>query len=104
MLELSTHLKTQHSSETVETIKQRDQDMSNNTDSYDYRTHLRVPPTKVITAEEKAMLSVEISVNKLRQLDYMEGSLVDIKASIKDLWNEIKQAAQVYGDANRVYT
>ena len=51
------------------------------------------------------MLSVEISVNKLRQLlDYMEGSLVDIKASIKDLWNEIKQAAQVYGDANRVYT
>jgi hypothetical protein len=103
MLELSTHLKTQHSSEIVETIKQRDQDMSNNTDSY-YRTHLRVPPTKVITAEEKAMLSVEISINKLRQLDYMEGSLVDIKASIKDLWNEIKQAAQVYGDANRVYT
>jgi hypothetical protein len=79
--------------------------MSNSTDSYDdYCTHLRVRPPKVITAEEKALLSVETQMNKLRRLDYMEDSLIDIQASINDLWNEIKQAAQADAAANRVYT
>jgi hypothetical protein len=33
----------------------------------------------------------------------MEDSLIDIRESIKDLWNEIKQAAQADSSANRVY-
>jgi hypothetical protein len=76
--------------------------MSNNTDSY--KTHLRVQHTKIITAEEKALLHVEAQVNKLHRLHYIEDSLIDIPESIKDLWNEIKQAAQANAGTNRVYT
>ena len=77
--------------------------MSNSTDSYDHRAYLRVKHTEVITAEEKALLHVEVQVNKLHRLDYMEDSLIGIQESIKELWNEIRQAAQADTGANRVY-
>ncbi len=78
--------------------------MNNSTDSYDYRTHLRVQHTKVITAEGKALLNVDAQVNKLHRLDYdyMADSLIDSRESIKDLWNKIKQAAQIDVGANKV--
>lgn len=75
--------------------------MSNNTDSY--KTHLRVQHTKIIPAEEKALLHVEAQVNKLHRLHYMEDPLIDILESTKDLWNEIKQATQSNAGTNRVY-
>jgi hypothetical protein len=102
ILELSTHLKMEYVSETAEMMKQR-ADMSNSTDSYYYRTHLRVQHTKIIPVEEKALLDVETQANKLHRLNYMENSLIDIQESIKDLWNEIRQAAQANAGTNRVY-
>jgi hypothetical protein len=102
VLELSTHLKMEYVSETAEMMKQR-ADMGNSTDSYDYRTHLRVQHTKIIPVEEKALLDVETQANKLHRLNYIENYLIDIQESIKDLWNEIRQAAQTNAGANRVY-
>jgi hypothetical protein len=77
--------------------------MSSGTDPYDYRTHLRAQHTHAIAAQEGAFLQVEAQVSRLNRLDYMEDSSIDIRKSIKDLLDEIKQAAQADAGANKTY-
>ena len=77
--------------------------MSSSASQYDYRAHLRVQHIQVIRAEEEALLHAGAQVSKVNRLDYIEDSLLDIRESIKDSWNEINQADQADANSNRVY-